>query len=90
MTSQSEAIEMLAKGFQCRATMIPWQTLPEYRKDYWRTTARGFIAQMQPLLVADERAVWTEAIETYFDATAVEDVEKHVAAIRARSKGGEG
>lgn len=30
---------------------------------------------------------WTAAIETYFDATAVEGVEKHVAAIRA---GGEG
>jgi len=34
--------------------------------------------------VQSERAIWTEAIETYFDATAVEDVERHVSAIRAR------
>jgi hypothetical protein len=34
-------------------------------------------------LMANERAIWTEAIETYFDATAVEDVEKYVATIRA-------
>lgn len=33
--------------------------------------------------VAAERAIWTQAIETHFDATAVEDVEQHVAAIRA-------
>ena len=34
--------------------------------------------------VQAERAIWTKAIETYFDATAVEDVERHAAAIRAR------
>jgi hypothetical protein len=33
-------------------------------------------------MVAAERAIWTRAIETYFDATAVMDVETHVAAIR--------
>ncbi len=33
--------------------------------------------------LAAERAIWTQAIETYFDATAVMDVERHVDRIRA-------
>jgi hypothetical protein len=43
-----------------------------------------------PALIAEaverERAVFTEAIETYFDATAVMDVENYAAAIRAREQ----
>ena len=37
-------------------------------------------------MVAAERLIWTQAIETYFDATAVMDVETHVERIRARVK----
>ena len=37
-------------------------------------------------LVAAERALWVQAIETYFDATAVMDVEKHVERLRAEGK----
>lgn len=33
--------------------------------------------------VAAERALWARAVKAYFDATAVEDVEKYVAAHRA-------
>ncbi len=35
----------------------------------------------------EEATIWTAAIEAYFDATAVEDVEKRVAAIRAEMGG---
>lgn len=37
-------------------------------------------------LVAAERAIWTQAIETYFDATAVMDIERHVERIRKGEK----
>lgn len=37
--------------------------------------------------VAAERALWVQAIETYFDATAVMDVEKHVERLRAEGRG---
>ena len=38
-------------------------------------------------MVTAERALWVQAIETYFDATAVMDVEKHVERLRAEGRG---
>lgn len=37
-------------------------------------------------MVAGERALWVEAIEHYFDASAVSDVEKYVDLFRNRGK----
>lgn len=37
-------------------------------------------------LVTAERALWVPAIESYFDATAVMDVEKHVERLRAKGR----
>jgi len=57
-----------------------------------RRATEGYITRaeadrMVAEAVAREWAILTEAIETYFDATAVWDVESHAARIRAR-KGG--
>ena len=68
-----------------------WQSSPDggpirYLRDDLCIT-RAEADRMVAEAVAREWAILTEAIETYFDATAVWDVESHAARIRAR-KGG--
>lgn len=69
-----------------------WPKTSEAHKDQWRPQARALLVQIGPALVAEagakERRIWTEAVESYFDAAAVSAVESYAAAIRARSSDG--
>jgi Lar family restriction alleviation protein len=43
-------------------------------------------ADIAAAMVAAERALWVQAIEHYFDGSAVSDVERHVEQLRNRGK----
>lgn len=63
--------------------------------EQWANPDKGALATAYILVTAHEaavaaarereRAIWVSAIENYFDATAVMDVENHAAAIRAEA-----
>ena len=55
---------------------------PGIRGDYHDGIQEGWRAG-----AAQERTIWTRAIETYFDATAVMDVEKYAEEIRKGIEG---
>lgn len=65
------------------ALEVTWCVEPQDDDDT-EYTRSDLITAMIREAVAAEAKIWAEAIETYFDGTAVGDVERHADAIRAR------